>query len=123
MVFQRRKARLGHGGYSIEESILSQGLMNPTSEVPDHLWFERRVMELTRTVTDSEALRRPEVADALFAVWAAALQYSWYSEDPDAVEVILVEVEQFAHDPRVREKRGARWRIDQHALGHDRGRR
>jgi len=77
--------------------------MNPTSQVPDHLWFERRVMELTRTVTDSEALRRPEVADALFAVWAAALQYSWYSEDPDAVEVILVEVEQFAHDPRVRE--------------------
>ena len=103
MVFQRRKARLGHGGYGIEESILSQGLMNPTSQVPDHLWFERRVMELTRTVTDSDALRRPEVADALFAVWAAALQYSWYSEDPDAVEVILVGVEQFAHDPRVRE--------------------
>ncbi len=103
MIFERRKARLGRGGEGIEESILSEGLMNPTNEVPDHLSFERRVMELTRTVADSEALIRPEVAEALFAAWAAALQYAWYLEDPDAVELILAELERFAQDPRVRE--------------------
>lgn len=103
MIFERRKARLGRGGESIEESILSKGLMNPTSDVPDHLWFERRVMELTQTVADSAALSRSEVAETLFGLWATALQYSWYLEDPDALELILAELERFAQDPRVRE--------------------
>ena len=103
MIFERRKARLGRGGEGIEESILSEGLMNPTNDVPDHLWFERRVIELTRTVADSEAMSRPEVAQVLFALWGTALQYSWYLEDPDAVELVLAEIERFAEDPSVRQ--------------------
>jgi hypothetical protein len=64
----RRRRRASAAAEGIEESILSQGSMNPMNDVPDHLWFERGVMELTRTVAESEALGRGGVAEARFGV-------------------------------------------------------
>jgi hypothetical protein len=105
MVFARSKQRLRGGGEGIEESILAKGLMTPTSEVPDHLWFERRVLELTRKVSgDPHALRHAEVTERLFTTCGVALQYAWYLEDPDSVALILGEVESFTTDARVREQ-------------------
>jgi hypothetical protein len=46
LFFAHEKARLGPSAYAIEEAMGSQGLMTPTSDVPDHLWFEKRLLDV-----------------------------------------------------------------------------
>jgi hypothetical protein len=97
LFFERRKELLGPGGFDVEEQIVSEGLMDPTQEVPDHLWFERRVLEIAREVADSRPTDNA-VAQSLIGLWSSALQYAWYRENEDAVDLIMAEVERGAVD-------------------------
>jgi hypothetical protein len=105
LFFERHKERLSSDGMDIEESLVSEGLMNPTTDVPDHLWVERRVMKIMRLVAGSPMREKSEVAEALLEAWATALQYAWYFEDSDAVDLILDEVQRAGADPKVRQSR------------------
>jgi hypothetical protein len=101
--FERHKKRLTGESFDVEESIVRKGLMNPTTEVPDHYWVERRVLSIGRRVTDSEVFLTPEVTESVIGLWAEALQYAWYVEDHDSLVLILEEVERVAADPRILE--------------------
>jgi hypothetical protein len=106
LFFVHRKERLGPSGYAIEEAIGAQGLMNPTTDVPDHLWFERRLLDVVDLALTQPLLANPDVAVALIQLWATALQYAWYREDPDAVELILARIERAASHPELRSTSG-----------------
>jgi hypothetical protein len=93
LFFVHRRERLGPSGYAIEEAIGAEGLMTPTTEVPDHLWFERRLLEVADVAVTRTLLANADVAIALIQLWATALQYAWYREDPDAVELIVARIE------------------------------
>jgi Predicted membrane protein (DUF2254) len=99
LFFARREERLGPAALDIEESIVSEGLMNPTTEVPDHLWLEREILQALAAVADSEQIREPEVAEALSRVWGYALQYGWHLEDTEALNLVFEQVvKAFEHD-------------------------
>jgi hypothetical protein len=106
LFFVHRKERLGPSGYAIEEAIGAQGLMSPTTDVPDHLWFERRVLDVVDLAVTQPLLENTDVASALIRAWATALQYAWYNEDPDAVDLILTRIEQAASHPELRSSPG-----------------
>lgn len=97
LFFERRQERLHYG--DIEDSIVDQGLMNPTTDVPDHLWLERRVLAIVRPIASSELMRTPAVSASVIGMWSSALQYAWIVEDPDVVDLMLTEVELVAADP------------------------
>jgi hypothetical protein len=105
LFFERRKEQLGAGGFDIEERIVSEGLMNPTQEVPDHLWLERRVLEIARGVADSQPNDKA-ISESLIRLWSAALQYAWYWENEEAVELILTEVERASASQTWRQEPG-----------------
>ena len=101
--FVRRRERLGPAGYALDESILAQGLTErPTTAVPDHLWLERRLLDVVDLATPTTLLARREVTAALVFVWATALQYAWHQEDADAVDTILTRLEAAAAHPEFR---------------------
>lgn len=101
--FVRRRERLGPAGYALDESILAQGLTErPTTAVPDHLWLERRLLDVVDLATASTLLARREVTSALIFVWATAVQYAWHQEDGAAVEAILGRLEAAASRPEFR---------------------
>jgi Predicted membrane protein (DUF2254) len=106
LFFVHRKERLGPSGYAIEETIGVQGLMTPTTDVPDHLWFERRALDVVDLAVTPPLLANTDVAVALIRLWATALQYAWYREDPDAVELILARIESAASQPELRSTSG-----------------
>lgn len=106
LFFAYRKDRLGPSGYAIEETIGAQGLMSPTTDVPDHLWFERRVLDVLDLAVTPPLLANTDVALALIRAWTTALQYAWYSEDPDAVDLILARIEHAASHRELRRSSG-----------------
>jgi hypothetical protein len=91
--FERHAQRLGDGAMEIEEPILSEGLMDPTSQVADPLWFEKRMLALTDMVVGSRFSSTPSVAEALCRFWSEGLQYSWAFENLAALELILAAAE------------------------------
>jgi hypothetical protein len=91
--FERHAQRLGDGAMEIEEPILSEGLMDPTSQVADPLWFEKRMLALTDLVVDSRFSSTPSVAEALCRFWSEGLQYSWVCENLEALELTLAAAE------------------------------
>jgi hypothetical protein len=106
LFFVHRKERLGPSGYAIEEAIGAQGLMDPTTDVPDHLWLERRVLDAVDLAVTPPLLADTDVAIALIRTWATALQYAWYGEDPDAVELVSGRIESAASHPELRSTSG-----------------
>lgn len=95
LFFERRKEPLGDGGLDIEDQIVGEGLMDPFNDVPDHLWVERRVLEIVRDAMDWV----PDdisIAESLIGIWSLGLQHAWYRENHEAVELILAEVEKAA---------------------------
>jgi hypothetical protein len=100
LFFDRQEQRLSANASEIEDTIASEGLLNPTTEAADHLWFERRILELGRAASAPAALAEPEVRDEIFRLWGEGLQYAWFGEDPDAVDLILVEIRSLRGDPR-----------------------
>ncbi len=99
LFFARREERLGGAALDIEESIVSEGLMNPTTEAPDHLWLEREILQALAVVADSEQISEPEVAEALSRTWGYALQYGWHLEDTEALDLVFEQVmKAFEHD-------------------------
>jgi predicted membrane protein DUF2254 len=105
LFFERQKERLSSDASEIEESVVSEGLMDPTTETPDHLWFERRVLELARPTTAADVLTEKDVREQLFQLWGEALQYAWYAEDPNAMELVLDEIMSLSGDPRTMQDR------------------
>jgi hypothetical protein len=105
LFFLQRKERLGAGGYAIEEAIASQGLMDPTTSSPDHLWLERRALDVVERVANPTWLSSAEIAEPVIRLWATALQLAWYREDPDVVELILGRIEQSGALPQLRTDR------------------
>lgn len=101
LFFERHKERLPAGGEDIDERLVSEGLMNPTADVPDHVWVERRVLAIAARVARSELFVVPQVAESVFGLWAESLQYAWFVEEEVVVGLILDEVERVAGDPRV----------------------
>jgi hypothetical protein len=93
LFFERQQERLGSSGFEIEEAIVSEGLMNPTASIPDHLWLERRLLQVAHGAAEGGLARSPALAEALFRLWSVPLQYAWHWEDPEAVDLILKEVE------------------------------
>lgn len=81
LFFVQREERLGGAGYVIEERVSSQGLMDPMTTTPDHLWLERRALEVVDLVLASAALDNREVAKRVIRLWATALQLAWHRED------------------------------------------
>jgi hypothetical protein len=94
--FERHAEPLGDGAAGIEESILSEGLMDPTKQVPDYLWLERRIVALGGMLIDSRFVATTAVAEALCRLWGEGLQYSWRYENLDALELFLTEIERAA---------------------------
>jgi Predicted membrane protein (DUF2254) len=91
--FERHSERLGAGAPEIEESILRQGLMDPTREVPDHLWLERRIVALVESILASRFADSGLVAEHLCRLWGEALQVSWRFENLDAFKLFLAQIE------------------------------
>ena len=102
LFFAHEKARLGPSAYAIEEAVGSQGLMTPTSDVPDYLWFEKRLLDVAELLAVSKFLREPEIASALIRLWGEAFQRAWYGEDSNAVDLILARVDAVALLPELR---------------------
>jgi len=102
LFFAHEKARLGPGAYAIEEAMGSQGLMTPTSDIPDHLWFEKRLLDVAEVVATGSCLGEPEIGSALIRLWGEAFQRAWYGEDMDAVDLILARVDAAAAHPDLR---------------------
>ncbi len=99
LFFARREERLGPAATDIEESIVSEGLMNPTTEVPDQLWLEREILRTLGAIAGSDQVREPEIAEALSRTWGRALQYGWVLEDTEALDLVFEQVEKaFEHD-------------------------
>jgi hypothetical protein len=73
LFFAHEKARLGRTAYAIEEAMGSQGLMTPTSDVPDHLWFEKRLLNVADLLAVGTCLGETEIASALIRLWGEAL--------------------------------------------------
>ena len=101
LFFERHSQRLPARGLPIEESIVAEGLMDPTSLRPDHVWVIRRVLAIAQRVVDSDLFTDSDVAEAVFRLWAQALQLGWHLEDEDAVALSLDAVERAASDPRI----------------------
>jgi hypothetical protein len=91
--FERHAQRLGDGTMEIEEPILREGLMDPTSQVADPLWLEKRMLDVTDLVVGSRFSSSPAVAEALCRFWAEGLQYSWAFENLAALELIFAAAE------------------------------
>jgi hypothetical protein len=102
LFFGHRQERLGPYGFAIEEAIGARGLMTPTASAPDHLWFERRLLEVVDDAAPQALLADENVALAVVSLWATALQYAWHWEDPDAVELLLERIEAAAAYPQLR---------------------
>jgi hypothetical protein len=102
LFFERREERLPPSSAEIEEHLASEGGMNPTMQIPQHYYLERRLAETLREVAAGPMADDPQVAKELFALWAAPLQISWYREDPDALQIALTESERLASRPSVR---------------------
>jgi Predicted membrane protein (DUF2254) len=100
--FATRRERLGPAGYAITETISAEGLMTPTADVRDHVWLERRLLEVTKRTQTEALLANEGVALALIRLWTTALQYAWYREDPDALKLLLAAIEDAATDPNYR---------------------
>jgi hypothetical protein len=98
--FERRTERITAPTAGIEEAIVGRGLMHLTQPVPDHLWLERRVLEVVAEAAKPH-LGSPEVADAAFKLWAEALQYAVAAEDPAAARLVFDEVRSLVDDPVV----------------------
>jgi len=101
--FERRREPLrGGGAVGLQDGLASDGLMTPMTEVPDHLWVERRAMAIGDKVRESPLLLESNALfESLFALWAMPLQYAWHGEDDDAVGLVFDHVESLAADDRV----------------------
>ena len=106
LFFAQRKERLGAAGYAIEEAVASQGLMDPTTTTPDHLWFEKAVLAAVDEVATPALLANPDVAERVIRLWGTAVQLAWYGEDPDVVELILGRIDAAAVRPEFRAEPG-----------------
>jgi hypothetical protein len=102
LFFAHEKARLGPSAYAIEEAVGSQGLMTPTSDVPDYLWFEKKLLAVADLLAVGRFLDEPEIASALIRLWAEAFQRAWYGEDPDGVDLILAHIDAAASHAELR---------------------
>lgn len=104
LFFERYDQRLDES-VDIDEAILAQGLMDPTTSVADHLWFERKVMAIVRPVLASRVLQASRVAQHLIELWSEPLQYAWLLEDPEVVDLIFAEVETAGLNAKMRTDR------------------
>ena len=102
LFFAQEKTRLGPSAYAIEEAMGSQGLMTPTSDVPDHLWFEKRLLDVAGVLATGSCLGEREIGLTLVRLWGEAFQRAWYGEDMDAVDLILARVDAAAALPELR---------------------
>jgi hypothetical protein len=102
LFFVQRTERLRAAGYAIEETVAAKGLMDPTTTSPDYLWLERRVLEVIDRVVAPTLLTSADIAERVIRLWATALQFSWYREHPDAVELILGRIDEASLLPQLR---------------------
>jgi hypothetical protein len=102
LFFEQRAKRLDRVMADVEDRIIGEGLMNPMSHEPDHLWLERRILSLVRPVAARDLIADPDVSQAAIRLWAEPLQLSHYREDPQAVGLILEEIERGARNTHFR---------------------
>ncbi len=102
LFFERHEQRLPPSSADIEEHLASEGAMNPTMQIPEHHYLERRLAEALRDLTDGPMAEHPLVSKGLFGLWALPLQISWYQEDHEAVEIFLGELKDLAGHPAMR---------------------
>ncbi|MDO8186468.1 DUF2254 family protein [Conexibacter sp. JD483] len=106
LFFERYDQRLeSNVGVDVDEAILAQGLMDPTTSVADHLWFERKVLAIVRPVLVARVLDASRVAQSLIGLWSESLQYAWLHEDPEVVDLIFAEAEAAGVHARMRTDR------------------